>query len=198
MLKYNIDAVADAQPRHYGFRHLGKPSGRTSEGERILAGIIDEHFFVDAIWVPVWRPLEGKRGTVLEVCGTPENLEFAAYAHGFLTHTGARLWREYKREHGIRRDADRRSFIAGVMTGFREKLEAQKRAHQQQGLVWIGDGNLEGFFRRRHPYIRHTRHVGQHRTEVYGHGREAGQRIVMHRPIQHVPSQERRLLPGRR
>ena len=29
--------------------------------------------------------------------------------------------------------------LAGVMAGFREKLESEGRAHRQEGLVWVGD-----------------------------------------------------------
>ena len=31
--------------------------------------------------MPVWRADEGKRGTQLEICGTPENVELADYVH---------------------------------------------------------------------------------------------------------------------
>jgi hypothetical protein len=198
MLKYNIDSVAHPSSRNYGFLHLGKPKGRTTESERILAAIIGEHFFVEVIWVPVWRPLEGKRGTVLEVCGTPENLELAQYAHSFLLRTAERLWQQYKREHGIRRDTNRRSFLAGVMAGFRDKLAAQQQSHQQQGLVWLGDAGLKSYLRKRHPHVRHARYTGRHRADVYGHGREAGAKIVLYRGVRQNPSSGRRLLPGPR
>jgi hypothetical protein len=198
MLKYNIDSVAHCSSRDYGFRHLGKPKGRTTESERLLAAIIGEHFFVEVIWVPVWRPLEGKRGVVLEVCGTPENLELAEYAHSFLTRTAEGLWRQYKRQHGIRRDANRRSFLAGVMAGFRDKLVAQQQSHQQQGLVWLGDAGLKSYLHKRHPHVRHARYTGRHRADVYRHGREAGAKIVLYRGIRHRPSSGPRLLPGRR
>ena len=78
-----------------------------------MALILSEHFFVETIWVPVWRPLEGKRGQVIEVCGTRANVEIADYVHDFLTRpatgsgsstsarmasvaiaTAARSWRE--------------------------------------------------------------------------------------------------------
>src|SRR4051812_37493423 len=62
MLKYNLEACAQGQTHDYCFRHVGKPSGRVYEAPRILALILSEHFFVETIWVPVWRPLEGKRG----------------------------------------------------------------------------------------------------------------------------------------
>src|SRR3954471_25086782 len=77
MLKYNIDlAISGRQPAHT-VRHLGEPTGRVHEAQRILAGILGDHFFVQTIWVPVWRALEGKRGSVLEICGSKANLELA-------------------------------------------------------------------------------------------------------------------------
>jgi len=144
--------------------------------------------------VPVYRPLEGKMGSVLEICGSPPNLEMAEYVHTFLAHTSERLWLEHKTAAQIRADRDRRVFLAGVMTGFREKLQGQTREHQEQGLVWVGDAALQDFYRRRHPYIRHTRHQGQQRNAAWSHGREAGREIVIHRPVEAASSSHGRLL----
>ena len=85
MLKYNLDSAALGTRHGYGFRHLGVPSGRIIESERLLSVLLGEHFFVEVIWVPVYRPFEKKRGQVLEICGTPPNLEMASYVHAFLT-----------------------------------------------------------------------------------------------------------------
>jgi len=78
MLRYNLDAAGaghgagqgaargragqgvGAVARGYGFRHLGEPSGRVDESQRVLARLLADHFFVEVIWVPVWRPLAGK------------------------------------------------------------------------------------------------------------------------------------------
>jgi len=195
MLKYNVEAVREGVPRGYGFRHLGRPTGRVSESERILAVIVGDYFFVEAIWVPVWRPMEGKRGSVLEVCGATENLEMAEYVHSFLTHAAERLWREHKKKNGIRRNANRRTFVAGVMAGFRDKLEKQKLEHSEHGLVWVGDAELGTYFKKRHPHVRWTHHYGSRRTEAYAHGREAGRRIVLHRGVQQGSSGQSCLLP---
>lgn len=183
MLKHNLESVASRARRPYGFRHLGAPTGRVSESERLLGAILGKHFFVEVIWVPVYRPLEEKRGSVLEACGTAANLEMAAYVHAFLTHTAEQLWRAHKRSSGIRGDKDRRTYLAGVMTGFLEKLDAQRVEHNEQGLVWIEDADLEGYYRKRHPHIQHVRHAGSRRTEAHTHGREAGRRIVLHKPV---------------
>ena len=146
------------------------------------------------IWVPVYRPLEGKRGSVLEVCGTPANLEMAAYVHAFLTHAADHLWREHKRARSVRGDRDRRTFLAGVMVGFLEKLNTQRTEHRERGLVWVGDADLELFFKKRHPRVVHVRHAGNRRTAAHAEGREAGRRIVLHKPVQSGPSGGQRLL----
>ncbi len=183
MLKHNIALSEQPDPKQYGFKHLGKPKGRVPEAEHILAAILAEHFFVEAIWVPAFRPHDGKRGNILEICGTPENLELAAYVYDFVLGTGERLWAEHKRVTGIRYNRDRRSFISGVMEGFRERLSAEKRTCREQGLVWVGDAELHTYHRRRHPYVRQVRLQGNRRTEARAYGREAGKSIVLLRGI---------------
>lgn len=198
MLKHNIENVTRRNGAVYSYRHLGKPSGRVAEHERILAAIIGDHFFVEVIWVPVWRPLEGKRGSVLEICGTLENLELAEYVHGFLLQTSERMWRDYRRARRLGANAERRTFIAGVMAGFRDKLARESRKHRAEGLVWVGDGDLERFFRQRHPRIRWTRYSCGQRSDAYSHGREAGGQIVLHRGVKSGPGSGTKLLPSAR
>jgi hypothetical protein len=181
MLKHNIDTAA--RPSSYVFRHLGTPSGRVTEAERIVAMILGRHYFVEVIWVPVYRPLEEKRGSVLEICGTPENVEMAEYVYAFLRHTAEELWQAHRREHGVRSNRDRRSFQAGMMAGFADRLSRDAKAHRAEGLVWLGDRELGGYFRRRHPYVRNVRYAGQPRSEAFGAGREAGRKLVLRRGV---------------
>nr|PZN23549.1 MAG: hypothetical protein DIU78_13720 [Pseudomonadota bacterium] len=194
MLRYNIEELSSGRAHTYTFRHIGEPTGRVSEAERLLAAILHEYFFVDVIRVHVWRPLEGKRGTVLEVCGTPANVELAAYVHSFLTHTAERLFREHKRKNGIRSNATRRSFVAGVMGGFREKLAEERKKSQSEGLVWVGDPGLDRYFRARHPRIRWNRYRSQQGTQAYQEGKRAGRTIVLHRGVGQGPGTSVRLL----
>lgn len=193
MLKHNLEAPARAG---YGFRHLGAPTGRIEESQRLVAQLLEEHFFVECIWVPVWRAREGKRGTVLEVCGTPENLEMAGYVHDYLTRTAEQLWREYRRRMRLS-NAERRTYLAGVMTGFKEKLAAGQREASREGLVWVRDADLHGFFRKRHPSIRTTRYTQSPRTGAHADGKAAGKALVLHRPVAGAAGGEGRLLKGR-
>ena len=163
----------------------------------MLSLLLGKHFFVEAIWISVYRPREGKRGSVLEICGSIENVEIAEYVHGYLVSTAERLWREHKTALGIRGDRDRRTFLAGVMSGMSEKLAREAKKSEEAGLVWVADGDLGKYFRRRHPHVRHIRYAGQRRSEAYAHGKEAGRQIVIHRGIRGATGERGLLLPPR-
>jgi len=183
MLLHNIDASASPEAPGYAFRHVGDVKARNDVAEKVLAGILSRHFFVSVIWVPAYLPLEGRRGRVLELCGTPANLEVAVYVHAFLLATGERLWRAHKRTAGITADRERRRFIAGVMMGFDEKLDAGARQSRQEGLVVHADAQREAYLRRRYP--RQTSRGGGaiEQTQAYEQGRAAGRKIVLARPV---------------
>jgi hypothetical protein len=198
MLKYNLDAVASRTAAAYSFRHLGEPSGRIQGHQRQLAHILGSHFFVEPIWITVHRPLHGKPGTVLEVCGTPANLEMAAHVHDFLLQTAERLWRDHRRQQRIASDQLRRSYLVGVMRGFEEKLATQARENQQQGLVWVADAGLRDFLRQRYPRQQLQRTASRTHPAAYAAGQQAGRSIILHRPVGGGSSSSGspRLLPG--
>jgi hypothetical protein len=198
LLKHNIELRQTRAAHGYAWKHLGEPTGRTTEAERVLSLILAKHFFVEAIWVPVYRPALGKRGSVLEICGTPENVEIAEYVHGYLVQTAARLWMEHKVEQGIFSNRERRTFLAGVMSGMSDKLAHEAKKSASAGLVWVADGDLDGYFRSRHPHVRHLRYAGQRRTDAYAHGREAGQKIVIHKGVKGSATDRGLLLGPRR
>ncbi len=198
LLKHNIELRDARAAQGYVWRHLGTPTGRTTEAERVLSLMLGRHFFVEAIWIPVYRAQEGKRGSLLEICGTAENVDIAEYVHGYLAVTAQRLWREHKAQLGIRGDRDRRTFLAGVMSGMSDKLAREAKKSESAGLVWVADGDLAKYFRKRHPHVRHVRYAGQRRSEAYAHGREAGRKIVIHKGIRDRPAERGLLLPPRR
>jgi len=196
MLRHNLEALVapGADARRYVFRHVGKAKARTTESERRLATLLGEFFFVDVIWVPVWRPEDGKRGTQLEICGTPENVELASYVHGFMSHTSERLWRDYKKLHRIPGDGERQSYLAGVVAGFHEKLERERKQEEAEALVWVGDPALSRYLRKRHPYVRHSYHRGRDHGHAGEAGRSAGRDIVLSRAIVERGTRAPRLL----
>jgi hypothetical protein len=183
MLKYNVEAVATAAARGYRYRHLGTPLGRIDAARQILAGLLADHFFVEVIWVPSYEPRTGRQGRLLEACGSPANLEVAAWVHDFLLETGLRLWREHQQRAGVPGERERRRFLLGVMMGFRGKLEEGAARGQEEGLVWKGDPDLAAYLRRRYPRRSSGGRIGYERTAAYEQGHRAGKQIVLRRPV---------------
>lgn len=197
MLKHNLERPnGEEGAAAYGFRHLGRYTGRVSEAERVLAGLLGEFFFVQPIWTTVFRVQDQKRVSVLEVTGRHENLAMAEYVYGFLQRAAEALWKAHKQEHAITRDTDRRVYTAGVMRGFAEKLRKERSAAESTGLVWVEDPRATAYFRRRHPRVRTTLYYSSENRAAATHGRAAGRELVLSRPLEQGPSGKTRLLRG--
>jgi hypothetical protein len=199
MLLHNIDAAVSVAADGFSFRHVGETKARSDASARILAGLLGRHFFVSVIWVASYVASAARRGYVLELCGTPANLDVAVYVHGFLTATAERLWRAHKVAHGIRSDVERRRFLAGVMTGVGEKLAAGERESRREGLrtdlVRRGDAARDAYLRTRYPRVSTRAGASLTRSAEYERGREAGRNIDLRRPVSATAAQ--RLLPPR-
>lgn len=197
MLKHNIDLASAAAPQRYVVRQVGETKARHSSWEHVLTGILAGHFFVEVTIVPAFDVATAKPSTAFEIAGTPENVEIATWVWDFLAHTGERLWRAHRTRHGLKGDAARRSFLEGLMTGFREKLEGETtRTEQEEGLVWVGDPGLDGFLHRRWPSRSGGRRYFMGRGDAHDAGRAAGREIVLRKPIRDQGTGPVRALTG--
>jgi len=192
MLRHEIDAAATAGTRDFEVRHVGDPLRRTNAVESAILVLLDDCFFVRVIRIPVYVPRAGRRGAVHELSGTRANLDLALHVHDFLLGTAERLWISQRAELGAS-GRDRLEFQSGVIRGFHDKLIAERAAIAGKGLVWVGDGALEEFFRRRHPRIS-RRSRTMRASDAHAAGHEVGKRVILHRPVADGPSAARRLL----
>jgi hypothetical protein len=183
MLRHNL---ADATERTFEVRHIGDPSRRGTRVEAAIVGLLTEFFFVRALRVPVYLPRAGTRGHVYELCGTRANLDLAVYVHAFLLRTAARLWTEGRADPRVR-GRDRLAFQSGVIRGFHDKLRADRRALAGTGLIVRPDPALADFFRCRNPRTR-SRRAPAPTGAAHLAGREAGARVILHRPIDTGPA----------
>jgi len=196
MRAHNIAWHATADSQAYGFRHLGPVKKRFSAHEKILGGILGQHFFVTAIWALAYDRESDRRGRVLEICGSPENLDIAEHVYHFLQGAGERAWRTHRTRRRIRSNAQRRTFLAGLMVGFHEKLEAEATVCEETGLVWLGDADLDRWVGRRHRRLVSGRGPRLRTDDAWRHGRAEGRKLTLHRGVRHDPEGGPRALTG--
>lgn len=192
MLKYNLERLGKGAERKFVVKHVGSPTGRVQEFQRTTAGILQQFFFVQALWISVWRPREGKRGSVLELCGNEENVSLAAYVHDFLHRSAEALWVRHRQVNKIPGNRDRLRYLAGVASGFANKLKKDQCSHAAQGLVWTGDPALDAYFKRRYPRTTRVSYQTSARSEAHRAGRVAGEKIVLHRGVAAGPTARRK------
>ena len=191
MLEHNI-AARGRPGRAYTSRALGPPVFRLSTHERILAGILARHFFVDVVFCGAYVPDAGKNATYIEVSGTNDNLAMAEWIHGFLLAAAERVWRHHLAVGGVG-GRDRLRFLNGFMSGVGDKLAREAVKNSAQGLVWIGDPDLKEHVRRRHPRL-HTTSIRAVVDEAHARGRAAGNEVVISRPVTEATAARGRLL----
>lgn len=191
MLRHNVEHV----PTGYEVRHLGDAHKRGSRVESDVVSLLSECFFVKVIRVPVYLAREGKHGNVYEIAGTHANVEMAAHVYAFLLATCDRLWRENRGDARVRSGRDRMAYQSGVVRGFRDKIVEGRKELRGTGLVWVGDSQLDRFYRARHPRIT-TRSRRVRVNAAHSAGREAGRSVVLHKPVTTGPSGGPRLLRG--
>ncbi|NOY26364.1 MAG: SprT family zinc-dependent metalloprotease [Oligoflexia bacterium] len=201
MRKYNIAWATDGSTARYVFRQVGPVRTRLPAHERLLAGILAQHFFVEVVWIWIYQPSRDADAKALELSGTPENVALAEYVHAFLLRTAERLWAQERARlaaAGLRGTRGRGRFMSGVMMGFGEKLTAQaQRCVQREGLVWLGDAGLEDYVARRHPRLRKGRRTRVIADGSWERGRQAGRDIVLHKPVEQSNSPRGRQIETR-
>lgn len=196
LLKYNLDLRELGPARKYGTRHLGKCRGRFQEYEYALGGILQQHFFVLVIYTCSYDPISDKRGRIVQISGTPENLDIAEYVYNYMLSLLEPLWRSHRRSlPGA--SGTRLQYWAGLMKGFANKLNEQAGVlSREQGLIWVGDQQLKDYGKYLHPRTRSTGSVGVSRGEGFEAGVRDGRSIQLRRGVPESSGNRGRHLPG--
>jgi len=141
--------------------------------------------FVEAIWTFGYDQHKNRSGQVLEIYGTPENVEMAEYVYDYLQNISELLWVEHKGREKINGNKHRRTFIYGLLDGFYNKLDSRVIESQSKKLVWMGDPRLKEFYRRRNPRVaRSSSRYSRSCQDTYNSGITQGRNLVIHKGIQ--------------
>lgn len=184
LLKHNLSLLELDNKRKYIHKQIGEV-GRRNPTKSIIGTIISEFFFVEALWVFGYDQHKDQKGRVLEIYGTPENIELAEYVHDYLHNITLKLWSDYKLDKKPDSgNKHRRTFIYGLLNGFYQKLETKVTENESKSLIWKGDPYLNGFFQRRNPKIRRSSsNYRKSCQDTYNSGFNSGKNLVIHKGI---------------
>lgn len=184
LMKYNIDLVALDRERRFEMRCLGDVKGRHTSAELWLGSLLGRFFFVEVLWVQSYDVHRDQLGTVMQVFGTPENLDMAVYVYDYLIRVLDELWQTYRLTQNVKNNRERQRYFAGVLAGFYQKLESQTQSlAKTQALIWKGDAQLQTYFRYLNPNVQTRQGGGVRMTDAYQAGVNDGQHVVIHRPV---------------
>jgi hypothetical protein len=183
LLKHNLSLLDMQTEWNYIYKQIGEVE-RRNPIKSIISAIISKFFFVEAIWTFGYDQHRNRSGQVLEIYGTPENVEMAEYVYDYLQNISELLWAEYKKREKISGNRHRRTFIYGLLDGFYNKLDSRFIENQSKKLVWKGDPRLKEFYRRRNPRIARSSSRYSHSCQdTYDSGMTQGKNLVIHKGI---------------
>ena len=179
---------------------LGRAALRHRREEHFLAALVSEFYPVYGIWVPAFVLERDRMGRVFEISGAPMQVKMAEYSYEFISRHIAAEWDRFRRDAplGIRRRTD---FACGLIEGFRRTLTegagGGKSARRIEALQPVEslDPQLRQYLKERYPRRRTTRRgaATRHR-ETWNAGRRAGEKLVIHPPLEESSRRRGKLL----
>ncbi|MCK5799566.1 MAG: DUF2786 domain-containing protein [Deltaproteobacteria bacterium] len=162
------------EARRYTHRLLDRPRKRWPRYTWVVLSTCEELHDVRYIR---WATPSG--ASVVELTGTPEDLDLAEYTYHYLLHSGDAAWQHYREARGLENNRACLTFLQELFVAFDEKLARQRQEIlASEALVFHPDPKLEAAFRERHPRIRSASATGfQYDPEAGAAGAEAGARL---------------------
>lgn len=187
--KYNLDRIESRRLSTHVYCIIDRKTKRIEAAESMIFSILSDHFFVRVIYASRYDAKDLCTYKVAELMGTPENVAMAEYVFHFLWHKVQDFWKTYSRMTG-KGARSRRSYMMGVMSGFREKLKDNEReieqivTSQSRALIKAADRELEEYVSYRHPKLSSRRWGGGRGDhDSYSAGVRDGGTITIHKGL---------------
>ena len=208
--KYNLERLNSSEPSHrYNYEIINTSKKRLHVIERRVASLLMDYLYVEIVYSEIFDPQVLEFHKTIELLGTLENVAFARHAYDFLMGRVEYLWRSYRKEFHAPGKL-RKTYILGLLQGFREKLAKDEKKEPMpvtvasdlsrhrtvSALVVAKDRGLSDFTSQRFPRLRKVqyRSSGIYCAETYTAGKIEGKKITIHKTIKHEAGNLGRLL----
>jgi hypothetical protein len=203
MKTYNIKRLRETTHRDFVSAFIGSPALRHRREAYYLANLLLEFYFVEGLWISAYVLEKGKMGRVLEISGTVENVEMAAYVHDFVENYIDMQWNRYNRSQGLNRYRQT-DFAVGVVQGFGNKLRNREQKKTKTGsetsIVKVEDPLLRDFMLYKYPHTRSFRRITRNRDDkIMQDGYDIGEKLVIAKGLtQRQNSNQPALIPHKK
>ena len=207
--KYNLERLESLEPSRYSYEIIQTGKKRLHVIERRIASLLLDYFYVDIVYSELFEPARAESFKTIELLGTLENVAFAAHVYDFLGHRVEFLWQNYQKTARAPGKL-RKTYILGLLQGFREKLEKEEKKQEVPAVISAGSGRhrtisalvvardpgLSEFTTRRFPRLRKVqyRSSGIRCANTYTAGKTEGQKITIHKTVRHADGNRGKLL----
>ena len=207
--KYNLERLDKAAPSRYSYEIINSGKKRLQIIERRIASLLLDYFYVDIVYSELFDPHILEFHKTIELLGTVENVAVARHAYDFLKCRMEYLWHGYRKESRVP-GKFRKTYILGLLEGFREKLAQDEkkesipvkiaagsgRDRTVSALVVSKDAGLADFTARRFPRLRKVQYraAGIFCADTYTAGKAEGKKITIHKTVKHEAGNLGRLL----
>lgn len=187
ILKYNINCDENNHSAEYEYKVIVKKTKKIQSEELMILNILNEFFFIEYIIIPYYSPLNDNYVSALEFIGKPENIEMSEYIYNFLKRKCDDLWNEHKLIYGSKGKREKKSFLIGVLDGFKKTLISLVKESNCHALIESRHKELVKFLKFRHPRIRKVTKNGIIvNPTAYSCGENAGKKIRINPALKHT------------
>jgi len=207
--KYNLERLEKVESSQYNYEIKNTGKKRLNIIARRVAGLLMDYFYVDIVYSELFDAEKAEFHKTIELLGTVENVSFAGHVYDFLVQRVEFLWKNYQ-EKSRSPGKLRKTYILGLLQGFREKLEREEKKQAAafrmtadgcryktiSALVVAKDPGLSGFVAKRFPRLRKVRYgaPGIYCPAAYSAGKTEGKKITVHKVFRREDGNLGRLL----
>ena len=207
--KYNLERLDKVEPAQYNYEIKNTGKKRLNIITRRVASLLMDYFYVDVVYSELFNAEKAEFHKTIELLGSIENVSFASHVYDFLMQRIEFLWKNYRK---ISRAPGklRKTYILGLLQGFREKLEKDEKKQSVSvrlsaeidnyrtisSLVIAKDPGLPGFIAKRFPRLRKVQYgaPGIYCSSTYSAGKAEGGKIIIHKAVRQEDGNRGRLL----
>ena len=191
MKKYNLQLLAQNQPRDFISVFVGNPALRHFRESYYIANLLQEYYFVQGLWVSAYVLEKDKMGRALEISGTRRNIKIASYVHAFVNRYIDSQWQVYNDHKKLNRHR-KSDFAVGLVEGFSNKLASRQHVQEEdrspttRALVKFEDPQLGKYMAHRYPHTKSfSRNTANHDADILKDGFKIGEKMVISKGIAH-------------